>query len=456
MKKTRNTRGIIETLLVIGLILLILLFFSMRTAAEQNIPAPQPTTVNMPTLPTAVENTPEESEAQKPKQPPACTFPLAEIKTPESTPESYTFSEPQVVLTASEGNLYGIVAWTPDNQHVLITEDLNSSYVESNSNTPQQSISLYNPETSELNIYAIRQRTEEPPSWNPALNAVVYPVMNYFNIDRRSHSYKLTRQIWVSYGDPNTAQLLDDNLSQIPLAIKPDGSELLYLLDKKISKLDKSLKKLSTLSFDSAQLDYGKGWRNQNPVSYKMAWQPGTSLIFLYSDGGVMGGGGYTFILNADTGNVCDLDFGGWVAGAHWSSDGRYLAIGRATNSHPADLTLLDIQTGNLTTLRGAPQGIDGQLYLNDFIWAPDNRHLLALGSIRLSQNNQDGNNVTGLYLVDIVSGQSTHVVPGHKSLIFLQGNNFAWSPDGLAVAIHCPLQTKDQICLISVQKVGQ
>ncbi|MEW6240642.1 MAG: hypothetical protein AB1564_07515 [Chloroflexota bacterium] len=285
-------------------------------------------------------------------RPPQCAFPLAQITGEETTPEEYIFSEPQVVLTAAKGNVYGVVEWLPDNQQVLITEDLRNAYVYKNDNVPQQSISLYNPEGGELKVYATRPETQEPPSWQPASNAIVYPVMNYFDIDKKAGTYRFTRQIWVSYGDPDAVQMLADNLPQLPFAIKPGGSEMIYLSDKQVSKRNASLMSSPSVPFDPAQWDYGKGWRDNNPVSYKMTWQPGTSFIFLYSRGGAMGEGGYTYILDADTGQVCEVDFGGWATVARWSSDGHYLAIGRATNSHPADLTLLDATTGNLIMLR--------------------------------------------------------------------------------------------------------
>jgi hypothetical protein len=404
--------------------------------------------MNAPALPTMANAPADNSNAMKPKQPPACTFPLANITTPESTPEEYTFSEPQVVLTAPERNLYHIAEWLPDNQQVLMTEELG------NNSDGLESISLYNPETGESKVFAIRPVTYQSPAWQLELNAVVYPVMKYFDINKQNHTYKFTRQLWVSYGDPNTAQLLDDNLPQIPLAINSDGNEMLYLSDKKISKLDKSLKKLSSLPFDAAQWDYSKKLRNDTPISYNMAWQPGTSLIFLYSEG-VMGGGGYTFILDADTGRVCELNLGGWAIGARWSSDGRYLAIGRVTNSHLVDLTLLDTTTGNLTTLDNAPQGMEGQLYVNDFIWTPDNHHLLAIGSVISPQDSQRQGNVQGLYLVDIPLSQSVYITE-YKSIVSYEDNNWAWSPDGSKLLMRCPTHVVDQICLISVQRAGQ
>ncbi len=248
------------------------------------------------------------------------------------------------------------------------------------------------------------------------------------------------------------AQKLADNLPQIPIAVKPDGSRMFYFSGKQISKRSGSIQTVPSISFDPTQWDYAKSRRNSDPVSFETAWQPGTSLVFLYSDGATRGGG-YTFILNSDTGEVCELNLGGWAEVAQWSSDGRYLAIGMAATSHLADLALLDTVTGKLTTLAGAPRGINGQLYVNDLIWAPDNRHLLAIGSVVLSQNNQSASDVHGLYLVDIGSGQSVYVE--YKSIVSSEDNNWAWSPDGSKLVMRCPTQTVDQICLISVQKSG-
>ncbi len=451
----KPSRKVLEALLVIGLILLIPLFFTVRTMAnrqaEQNTPAPvMPTTVNAP----------EEGDAQRPKQPPACTFPLAEIKTEESTPENYTFSEPQVVLTAPQGNRYNIAEWLPDNQQVLITEELRNVDV-GNDKPIQESIGLYNPETGETKVIAVRHLTYEPPSWLPDLNAAIYPAITYTSINRKNDSSRFSRQVLVSYGDPNTVQVLADNLSQLHLAIKPGGRETIYLSDKNVSKMDKSLKKLPSALFDPAQWDYGKGRRDKNPVSYRMAWQPGTSLIFLYSTAGGSANGGYTFILNVDTGNVCELDMGGWASRARWSSDGRYLAITRSavyigfTNS--IDLVVLDTTTGNLYTVGVISQEMESKFYVDDFTWAPDNRHLLALGHTRF-QNTNPGSSYHDLFLVDFISGQSLLLFPEFKS--FGAGgaprNNFAWSPDGSKLLIRCPANAGDRMCFMSVQRTGR
>jgi len=468
MKRSRNIKGTLETLLVIGLILIIPLFFVVRTAAEQNAApntpaAVAPTAVNAPALPTAA-NAPEDN-APKPKQPPACTFPLAQTTTEESTPEEYTFSEPQVVLTAPKGNPLNVAQWLPDNQQVLVTEKLRNQYVDNNNTSIQESISLYNLETGESKLYAIRNNTYEAPMWQPELNGVIYSALNYVNLDKAKGIHIYTRQLMVSYGDPDATQLLADNL-QFPFVVKPGENEILYLSDKKMSKLDKSLKKLSLASFDPAQWDYAKSRRDDSPVDYQMAWQPGTPLVFLYSGAGLSSGGGYTFIFDTTSGSICELNLGGWAYTAHWSMDGRYLAIDRSNGySFPvpsSDFVVLDTLTGSLRIIDVISQDVKKKQAI-DFTWTPDNLHLLVLEN---NPSTYDPNNFETihheLYLVDLTTGQSAPLFPEFKS--FLAGgirgmNSFAWSPDGSKLLVRCPVMGEpamQRFCLISVQRTKQ
>jgi WD40 repeat protein len=388
--------------------------------------------------------------------PPACTFPLAQINIPESMPEEYSFSEPEVVLTNPD-NIYNIIEWLPDNQQVLVTED---QYSTAESGKPlQQSIRLYNPETGESKVYAIRHYIAEPPAWQPKLNAVVYPVMNLLSIDENTHNLTFTRQVWVSYGEPDAAQMLADDLSQFPIAIKPGGNETIYLSDKQISKRDGSLKGVTSVPFDAIGWDYRQAASEGLPISYAMTWQPGTELIFLHSNGGMQGGGGYTYILDTNTGQVCELHLGGWAIKARWSSDGQYLAIIRAAiSSSPVNLTdmvILDTITGSLYTLGVTPQEVGGKHYIDDFVWAPDNHHLLAVGSVFSSQNSSLAD-IAGLYLVDFMSGQSVNVLSTYKFYENMSQNNLAWSPDGSKLLIRCPTIVEDRVCLVSIQKTEQ
>jgi Tol biopolymer transport system component len=184
-----------------------------------------------------------------------------------------------------------------------------------------------------------------------------------------------------------------------------------------------------------------------------MAWQPGTSLIFFYSDGISDEYRGYTFILNSDTGKVCELKLGGWASKAHWSSDGRYLAFIRSINyifpTYSADLSVLDAVTGNLKVLSVIPRDTKGIPLVHDFVWAPDNRHLLAVGNTFPAPNSQV--DLKGLYLVDLVSGQSVNILPEYNNSF---STELAWSPSGSKLLIRCPTNIVDRICFISVHNV--
>jgi len=454
MKRLRNKKGLLEALVVIGLILLIPLFFTMRTTAEQN--AAQNTSA--PPLPTVVINAPAGSNALAPKQPSACTFPLAQITPTDTPPENYTFSEPKVVLTSVD-NRYNIVNWLPDNQQVLITQDLYDITKNENGKYLRQSIELYNPNTGEQQIYAIRYHTESPPLWQEKLNAVIYPHMNFLGIDENAHKLKFTRQIWVSYGNPDTAQMLSDNLPQFPHAVKPGGDEMIYLSDKKISKRDKSLKEITSNPFDLNQWDYAKTRRNETPVSYNMDWQPNTSLIFLHSNGGMQEGGGYTFILDTDTGRICELNLDGWAVQAHWSSDGHYLAFIKATISsspvNTTDLVVLDTISGKTYTVEVTPKELEGKHYVDDFVWAPDNYHLLVVASVvPFHGTKQEG--ASGLHLVDFISGQSVNILSAYKFYANSSQSNLAWSFDGSKLLARCPTMEEERVCYIDVQKVKE
>ena len=452
MKRSIKTKSTLETLLVIGLILIIPLFFAINSAANQ----PEEPISIVPASPEVVVNSPEESNELKPKQPPACTFPLAEIATPESTSENYTFSEPQVVLTGTEGYypLY-VAQWLPDNQQVLVVQEIPG---QQEGNAPNDvSISLYNLETGESKLYATGSRIGETPMWLPEINGVVYSSVTILNENPKDGFFEIHRKLWVSYGDPNATQLLADNLQQ-PFIANPDGSGFMYLSNKQIAKLDRTLKESSSFfTFDPSQWDYAKERRNKIPVNYHMVWQPGTPLIFLYSMAGVVGTeGGYTYILDTAAGHICELNFGGWASSAQWSPDGRYLAIVRANSytgiSNSIDLVVLDSTTGNLRTVEANLPDVEGKYAIDDFTWTPDSLHLLAFTYIPSHDGYYD------LYLIDLTTDQSTNLFPEFKSFGG-SGHNFVWSPDGSKLLARCPLTKSslfvaDRYCLINVQTV--
>ncbi len=426
MKKPRILKGSLEIFLLICVILLIPLLFAVRSLARQQglEPTPVPTKT---VVPEALGMTPTVGGAQVPanvatvapapvaqgKQPSACTFPLAKNPEVSSKPDNYTFSEPQIVLTNPD-NLYNVVEWLPDSQQVLITEDLFDTREAESDKYLRQSIKLYNPITGVSNVYAIRHFVEEPPAWQPGENAVVYADRKILGVDEKTHQFIYSRQVWASLGNPKTIQMLADNLPQFALAIKPDGSSVVFQSDTKLSRLNASLKGLTFEPFDPNKWDYAKSRQINVPLSYKMAWQPATSLIFLYGDG-VIRFSGYTFILDSDTGQVCELNLGGGARRAKWSSDGRYLAIIRTNDHFPinsSDLAVLDSVTGNVYSMRVTSEKIAGKHFVDDFAWAPDNFHLVAISRIRAYPITEKGDDVqSNLYLVDFRSGLSDEIL---------------------------------------------
>ncbi len=459
MKQQRNLKGLFEILLVIAAILLIPLFFAIGSQAAQGAatptmvwPSPSPIGAAAQVVvasPTAIPPT----SVARGKQPPACTFPLAQITAGEPKPENYTFSEPKVVLTDPQ-NVYDIVEWLPDNQQVLITQDQRSTRKMESDKFLRQSIQLYNPTTGKSKIYAIRHHTDEPPIWQPGLNAVVYPDANILGTDEINHRFKFTRQVWVSRGDPKTTQMLADNLSQFSVAVKSDGSQTAYLPNNKIYKSNGLLQGVASTPFNLNEWDYSKT-RNEFPVSYLMIWQPGTSLIFLYSSGDFEGG--YTFILDSNTGQVCELNLGGWAARAHWSSNGRYLAIARFQGIRPtasSDLVVLDAVTGKLYTMVVTAQDAKGNHYVTDLAWAPDNHHILVTGGI-LSLQGTKWVGSRGLYLVNFIAGRSDPLLTKYSfPTASSSSSNLAWSPDGSKLLVRCPTNEEERVCFISVQRI--
>jgi hypothetical protein len=237
-------------------------------------------------------------EATSTLDPHACVFPLAQTTKKESVPQNYTFSKPQVVLT---GDYPDVAGWLPDNQNVIIMPvaahqfDGIDGYL--------QTIELFNPETKETHVYATRRGTgEEPLAWNSALNAIIYPVPNVLGIDKTTNRLIVNRQIRISYGNPDTTQLLMDGLPQYyPMTIKPDGSQIVYwenngkqnykLYRHKVSQ--ESLEPEQLIPFDSA-LFGNEGYS----ITYDMTWRPNASQLFLYSGNSPTS---QTFLVDANT-----------------------------------------------------------------------------------------------------------------------------------------------------------
>jgi hypothetical protein len=495
MKRLSKPKALFGILLIIGLILIISLLFANQDMTRQNSQAPGDTSnpatvsslVRQPTFTaatltyytlTAAARTPLGTLTPATPLPPTttstlvphqCTFPLAETTQAESTPEEYIFSEPLVVLTEP---YMQIAEWLPNNQQVLITKEHMSEHY--------QSIELFNPQTGGSQVYATRTTTfENPPLWISGVGGVIYPVTSLVNLNLNTPGallppYHLREQLWISQGDPAKAITLEDKQMTLDystvftVAVKPDGNEIAYLdntNDKQVSwlrALNFSLEPLQSITLDITQLDYQRE-KPLLPAFFNMLWRPNSSQIFLYSD---ENHGKYTFILDMNSGKVCEVnliggntDTSGSVAIAHWSPDGRYLAVIRYYGlQNPTDLAVLDMKTGRLYEINAKqiiPLDEQALYVLVDIAWAPDNRHLAVIGQV-VQINSSGGNDSRGLYIIDFVSNQSAPIAPDQRLGSYFGETNIIWSRDGSKLLAQCPTFSEGRLCLLSVQRSSQ
>lgn len=446
------------------------LIFVLTACAPAATPAPTATFIPTEAAPiftqTAIpvtETTPTISQ-----QPPACTFPLAQTTMTESTPEEYTFSEPRVVLNSNAG--IEIVEWLPDSQRVLITRSIR--------NTPNENIELFNPQSGELLLLAVRRSDMWfRPAWIERLKSVVSDrviVSSSFGNDGQviSSSIVERHQLWVSHGGPDNAQILEDvqySPAIVPhervtssLVVKPDSSRIVYLKNTGEQPWQLYSRMVSQDALEAEQQsviqwNYG-GERGGLEVSDEMIWRFGTSQIFFYSFASPTN---QTLLLDIDTGQVCTLSFGGWVYLARWSPNGRYLAIIKSRGpklplGESYNLSVLDTATGRLyqidSTKVGPPEMANCCMHLiEEAAWAPDNRHLAIIGTADFSGT---GTHVRHdrLYLVDFLSGEVENLFPAFEVTSNYFGSGLAWSADGSKLLTTCPTRQEGRLCIISVR----
>ena len=101
---------------------------------------------------------------------------------------------------------------------------------------------------------------------------------------------------------------------------------------------------------------------------------------------------------------------------AHWSPNGRYLAVVRTKGGLPidfSDLIVLDTTTGKLyqtdaTKFVPSDLGLQGKHYISDVAWAPDNQHLAAIGRVNPTSNSMPS--IDMLFLLDFLTGKAVQV----------------------------------------------
>lgn len=453
--------------LVVGIVVLISTSCLTQTqihplaATNTAVPSISPAPSYIPLIaPTAFVPTPTMPIAE---EPPPCTFPLTQTTTAESSPENYTFSEPQVVLVAPNSGL-NLMQWLPDNQRALILRE-----VVENQRAQDDSIEIFNPVTTKLQVYAKRKPTYEMlPSWVPGPDVVIYPesFVDSFSTDANGRyipSTVVSKQLlWISNGDPNKVQNIEDvqyQLSTAPyewvfssLAVKPDGSQIVLLktngeylfqfYSREVSQGSFGPEQL--IPFDAALLNY----KNYPILKYDMAWRPNTTQIFLYSQNDQAPSEGYQYLFDVSTGRICEFDFGMtpntkseyWVWIARWSPNGRYLAVSRGLGGTPwGDLAVLDTKTGELYTMEFYPQEIQGSQGIEGIAWAPDNYHLVAISGVGSYPHCEPNcKKYSNLYLVDFTSKKADLLFPSFQFLTGSRPDSLIWSSDGSKILATC------------------
>ncbi len=389
---------------------------------------------------------------------PICSFPLQQTAMVESPPEKYTFVEPKVVFT--DENQPKIVDWLPDSQNVIIMQ---KTLIDIGINGYQETIELFNPETQKIQIYAMRRDGEGMPAWNPELNAIVYPDTKIIVNDTDILKSQFFSQLKISYGNPDETQLLADDLLAHSITVKPDGSQIVYykndkeLVNKFFSHMifDGSLQAEKLIPVNLVQDE------TYSVNTYETVWRLGTSQMFFYSK---VSPTDHTILFDVNYGQACKISFNGWVYFARWSPNGRYLAVIKSPSPQSStwadyNLSVLDGLTGNFYQIdekKLAPAEMkDWRHIVSNFSWAPDNRHLIVMGTADFIGTGEH-NYVNKLYLVDFISGGVDNLFPSYEFNIAWKGTGLAWSPDGLKLLADCPTEEQGRLCLFAVKRATQ
>ena len=388
---------------------------------------------------------------------PICTFPLKQTTVVESPSEKYTFAEPKVVFT--DELQPEIVDWLPDSQNIIM---MPKTLIDLGLNGYQETIELLNPETQNTQIYAIRRKGEGMPAWNPELKAIVYPDTKIIVNDTDILKSQFFSQLKISYGNPDETQLLIDDLLAHSITVKPDGSQIVYYKNEKelannfFSRMifDGSLQAEKSLSVNLAQDE------TYSVNTYNTVWRLDTSQMFFYS---YVSPTDHTILFDVNNGQSCTISFNGWVYFASWSPNGRYLAVIKSPESSSslwADyyLSVLDGLTGNfyqIDSKKVVPAEMKGRHIISNFSWAPDNRHLVVMGTADIVGTGEH-NSINKLYLVDFISGDVDNLFPSYEFNIAWKGTGLAWSPDGLKLLVECPTEEQGRLCLFAVKRTAE
>jgi hypothetical protein len=278
--------------------------------------------------------------------------------------------------------------------------------------------------------------------------------------------------LWISRGDPQGTQLLENAEITLPyesvysVAVNPNSGEFIYLGDASEHPLQRKASQTSVEAAQSIPFDPAKfAYHGENPslgISYKMSWRPGATQVFLYTDVSRSGQERYTFLLDTNSGQPCELNLSGKTPAGqlavnlfpHWSPNGRFLAV-----ISVGGFSVLDTATGHVYEIdekQLISTDIKGQLSINDIAWAPDNRHLAA--TVQVSDYSvPPGENyikLRDLYVIDFVSNRAVQIPSDIKFGTTYGHTSILWSDDGSQLLVMC--SAPGGLCLLPVQQNTQ
>ena len=330
---------------------------------------------------------------------------------------AYTFSPPQVVVTNTAP--LGIQQWLPDSKTLLVTRHTGRG----------NKLELINIETKVITQVLAPNRAIDSPRWLTTDQTVAWRELGSSGNDPG---------YWLRSFNPPAEKRLSSNGSGagVPHDLSPDGKEFVFMsLPGGTQPLiwNQESKTLRALPVDLAT------WRYKNDplfcfLPFNVNWHPGGDKLLFWD-------GTWVFLYDLTTNSGCEIDIGELsprlpsLHEAAWSPNGRYLLLKVAENPlyqairGPFDrVVVLDTYTGEaIQHSLGVP--------VRNLVWSPDNQTVAMIGEteqeISIAQVGKV--NSQGIYLLNIHSGESLHILPEY----FVGGYpGLTWSLDGTRLAL--------------------
>jgi len=438
MKTIFNTVGnIIGLVVVVGIGIILILTLKQANPQNEQVPTFQSPIEQAVPAPTDTPTLTQFSSPVKPTAPytpPLCTFSAkvsAEQPVSDSSLDKYVFSEPKPVLDYTAG--LEIIRWLPGDQRLLLARIGDGRRIE-----------VFNIESGKVKEYANGGNAL-------GLDEVVWLEKEQtvaFSAITEANEYAL----YLARGNGKTEQVSTD-LGSLNLAVDPDGQAVTFVSKSERARpkfLDAATKQTENVMSKGYDLPESRG-PNHPYKNYRIAWNPNNKKQFVYYSNQVF------YLVDAKAGNVCQIDLGnydgytlqialGQWSYARWSPDGRYVAI-FATVGEPGasviKLIMIDTFTGEQKNLE-----IEGSGSKYTMAWGPNSRDVLVIAQ------NPTEDNRHNLYLVDTATGKSKQILENY-TFLFTAYSGVAWSSNGKAIAIDCPLKEgteQKQLCLVNVE----